>query len=267
MKPSINTNDNDPDQEKELSPMGRFRVARMSQADFLIQQTIQAADLIAETIYEDTEKVSDEILYNHYLPGLMAEDEDQAEYYRKKLGEYVGGIYRPFYIYDSQTGETLFYVHGCAVRIGTTNYGDQHENINSMTSLFKNEITNPLFRFQSVKDQFNEEVESIGEGIIDSDVSISLFYYGWYEIFDYFGVLTSEDEEVYRSIRQQRDTSGIHVFWVNKTPLKDYLQQHGTYLQRRNILQNTTSKTDENNKSPVTTEARASVDIDISDWE
>ena len=139
--------------------------------------------------------------------------------------------------------------------------------INSMTSLFKNEITNPLFRFQSVKDQFNEEVESIGEGIIDSDVSISLFYYGWYEIFDYFGVLTSEDEEVYRSIRQQRDTSGIHVFWVNKIPLKDYLQQHGTYLQRRNILQNTTSKTDENNKSPVTTEARASVDIDISDWE
>lgn len=267
MNQFTNTNDNNNEMDDSQSPMSKLKVARMTHADYLIQQTLQAADVVTEAIYNDTEKVSDEILYNHYLPGLMADDNDQAEYFRKKLGEYVGGIYKPFYIYDSETGETLFYVHGCAVRIGTTSYGDQNENIRSITSLFKNEVNSPLFRFQSVKDQFNEEVENIGREAMDSDTSILLFYYGWYEIFDYFGVLTPEDEAAYQSIRKQRDESGVHVFWINKTPMKEYLQKYGTYTSRKKIPQNSTSNTNETTESNVTKEIRISADIDTADWE
>lgn len=248
----------------------KIRANRQNQAEQHVQQTLDTVKAINDWIDEGTIRIPDSILMQYYLPGMMSEDTEEAEYYRKKLGEHVGGIYKPFYIVDTNTSKVLFYVHGCAARVGTTNYGADHQP-DSLTRLFKENINNPLMRAATVRHQVDEAAMDIGDRILSDGYGIQTFFYGWYEIFDYFGVLTPEDEAVYAPIRVKRDETNVHFFWRGEQSLSEYIKAHGTFRQRHGIVDNQTeTNSDEASQRDVketTTTTRVSDDTDTSDWD
>lgn len=260
MSGSTNTNANN------FNPFEQIQQARKTQADYFAEQSIRTAKELLQVVDGDTVRISDDLLMQYYLPGLISDDNDESEYYRKKLGEYVGGIYRPFYVYSAKTGEDLFYVHGCAVRIGTTNLADRDVGDQSISTLMKIEFANPLSRMQGVQEEFSNVTQDLAQDSMDSENNIRMFYYGWYEVFDYFGILPPEDEVIYAPIRQKRDKLGFHIYWMNKKPLSQYIQEHGTYTQQKEIKP--VQEAHEPEKQDVKPEhVNRNIEIDTSDWD
>lgn len=179
--------------------------------------------ILQQEIIASTVTIPFRTFANLYVDGLMSDDPDRNEYTRKKLAEHAGSIQHGFIITDDEH-MPLFYVPSIIPRLSTGLSDHDASSVNANYLQYKN---SQYYGLNKVHDQMMDQLSHQAYDRFKVDESKRRWYMGWYEIFDFYGRLFGEEEELYRPHREKYKKGQPYIFWVYGQPMHEYIEHHG----------------------------------------
>ncbi len=162
-----------------------------------------------------------------YLDHLISDDENESEYYRKRLAEYAGGDFNGLTIVDDNDPSiTYFHIPSIYLRLSTNTGKNELRKVGTMCEKVVQFNRSQFAEVPALRRDFTEYVNYYATDVLFEDDPDIKYYHGWYEIMDFFGRLYGEEFKLYQPIREKRQ-AGYRIYWVHPTPLDEYIEKHG----------------------------------------
>lgn len=216
---------------KDLS-IPELQLKKFDSAEINLDTLDIHAEIFSRGLIGGAKRISEYEFYHKFASGLASEDKDENEYTMKMLSHEIGGIQRSFVIVDHKD-EPLFYVPSL-MGFTFSVMPSEEDGGDTLGNATKDYREDQMYGSPALRHEFENLVLERGREALDFDESNRTNALMWYEILDYFGVLSEDESMDYDVVREDNKEHHNYIAWVRDVPLVDFILMNNQYERRDN---------------------------------